>query len=86
MRNEQGNGADEWRREAEAHTRHTVRIQSASGKGLHEWVRAGPVNEKVRLSDAEVTIAAKWRLGLPLMAEQTCKIKSKDDRRRKDVR
>ena len=81
LRNEQGTRADEYRREAEAHTRHIVRLQSASGKGVHEWVRAAPVSEKVRFNDVEFTIAAKWRLGLPVMTEQTCKIKSKDDRR-----
>ena len=81
MRHEQGTGADRWRSEAEAHSRHIVRIQSESGNGVHERVRAGPVSEKVRLNDREFTIAAKWRLGLPLMAKQMCNIKSKEDRR-----
>ena len=79
-RHEFGTEADKWRAEAEAHCRSIVRLNSAGGQGVHEWVSQCPSTALTSLNDNEVVFAIRWRLGLPVMSEGQCQLRSQKDR------
>ena len=59
------------RQEREKAKRTVARIHSCEG-GAGRWVEATPSRESLRLTDAEFTFGARWRLGLPVCNCETC--------------
>ena len=79
LRREAPADAQEHRARAAAHLRHAVRLRSAAGAGIHDWVEICPKHSTLQLDDKEFTFAVRWRLGLPVMRQGQCQLQSSKD-------